>query len=81
VIRKPCITCRSEGVRCLIIEACETFDRPRANPLYPCLLSTCSYPIADLGATATVRGGVWLYEGPDIASDRHRIEQMGWHEA
>ncbi len=77
---KPYVACRSEDGRRWIITAWEPCHRPWANPPVPCLHSDPQFPDCPPGETVRVRGGLWFYEGTDIAGHLRRIDQSGWRE-
>ena len=57
----------SDGKR-WIITAWEGCHRPWANDKCPCFHSDPKFPDLKPGQTATLRGGLWFYEGTEVES-------------
>ena len=74
VLDGPFIAVQSDSDDRWLITAWTPLNRCWANPPVPCIHSDPVFPDCDPGATVTVSGGMWFYEGVEIQSEIRRIQ-------
>ena len=75
VLEGPFIAVQSDFDDRWLITAWTPLNRCWANPPVPCIHSDPVFPDCDPGATVSVSGGMWFYEGVEIQSEIQRIQK------
>jgi hypothetical protein len=78
VLQAPYAACRSEDGRRWIITAWQPLDGVWQNPPVPCMHANGRLADCPPGHTVRARGGLWFYEGDDLAAELDRIDKTGW---
>jgi hypothetical protein len=80
VFAKPYVACGSADGKRWMITAWENCVNPWANPDVPCFHSDPRFQDCEAGQTVRLKGGLWFYEGTDVAAAIERIKGSGWME-
>ncbi len=73
VVRGPFAAVKADGQNRWVITAWTPINRAWTNPPVPCIHSDPIFPDCDPGKTVKVRGGLWFYEGDQIAAEIQRL--------
>ncbi len=76
VTEPPWVAIRAENSNRWIITAWEPNHRVWTNPPVPCIHSDPIFPNCPPGETVTVSGGLWFYEGDDLAGELERLHGL-----
>ena len=75
LFESPYACCRSDDGKRWIISAWDHQNRCWGNAPCPCLHADPKFPDLAPGASATLRGRLWFYEGDDIRAELKRLDQ------
>jgi hypothetical protein len=78
VQRAPYAAAKSKDGKHWVITAWEPCKRTWEHPKCPCLHSDAKIPDCKPGASQTIHGRLWFYEGTDLDAELKRLEITGW---
>lgn len=73
VVRGPFVAVRADQTDRWVITAWKPINRAWTNPPVPCIHADPIFPDCPPGQTVRVQGGMWFYEGSEIADEIERL--------